>query len=454
MKTALKEEKSPNEQADVEMTKEELPKDLQQKSQQMGQAVKKNLSGQLLSMMNSCVHCGVCAEACHYCVSTGDLDLMPAVKLEKMSEILRKHFPRSRSPFSFAKDRILADEEITELFEAAFENCTLCGKCAMTCPMGINTGEIMYLARAMLCSIERLPEGLISPVKTALEMGNYVGISTQDFIETIEWVQEEMEDEMGEGFSVPIDKKGAEILYIPHPLEIRDYLFLLMYPVKIMHAAGENYTFSSYDYDTVNYAYHQGNKDSMARIAQRVLDAREKLDAQSIALAPCGHGYKSLRWDAEKYFGKRHPFPVLSIVELMDRYVHTGRIQIEKDTIEGPITYHDPCNIARCGGIIQPPRNVLNALTSQFVEMEPHGALNYCCGGGGGLASTSTYGERRMAMGKIKAEQIAQTGAKVVATSCFNCMVQIRDLNKAYGLGVEVKSIVELVANSLRLPQG
>ncbi|MBW2196201.1 MAG: 4Fe-4S dicluster domain-containing protein [Deltaproteobacteria bacterium] len=182
-----------------------------------------------------------------------------------MSEILRKHFPRSRSPFSFSKDRILEDEEITELFKAAFENCTLCGKCAMTCPMGINTGEIMFLARTMLCSIGRLPEGLINPVKTALEVGNFLGISTQEFKETIEWVQEEMEDEMGEGFSIPIDKKGAEILYIPHPLEVRDFVFLLMYPIKIMHAAGENYTFSSYDYDTVNYAYHQGNKDSIEK---------------------------------------------------------------------------------------------------------------------------------------------------------------------------------------------
>jgi Fe-S oxidoreductase len=80
--------------------------------------------------------------------------------------------------------------------------------------------------------------------------------------------------------------------------------------------------------------------------------------------------------------------------------------------------------------------------------MQPQGARNYCCGGGG-LASTGDYGQLRITMGKKKAEQIRQTGARVVATNCFNCMTQIRDLNKAYELNIEVKSIVELVAESL-----
>jgi Fe-S oxidoreductase len=124
-------------------------------------------------------------------------------------------------------------------------------------------------------------------------------------------------------------------------------------------------------------------------------------------------------------------------------------LKIKKDAFEGPMTYHDPCNIARRGGVLQAPRNILNALTSTFLEMQPQGARNYCCGGGGGLASTGDYGQLRIRMGKKKAEQIRQTGARVVATNCFNCMTQIRDLNKAYELNIEVKSIVELVAESL-----
>jgi Fe-S oxidoreductase len=217
-----------------------------------------------------------------------------------------------------------------------------------------------------------------------------------------------------------------------------------------MHFAGEDYTISSYDFDTVNYAYYQGSKKNMMGIAQRVLDAREKLQAKSIALAPCGHGYRVLRWEVEKYQGSYFDFPpVKSIVELIDQYINQGRIKLEKNKFKGPITYHDPCNIARRGGVLDPPRNVLNALTSDFVEMHPHGVRNYCCGGGGGLASTGDFGQLRIKSGKKKAEQIRQTGAKIVATNCFNCMTQIRDLNKAYDLGIEVKSIVEMTAEAL-----
>ena len=428
--------------------------DSDQKIDLMRQAVKKNLSRQIQFMLNSCVNCGLCAESCHYYCATGDKELIPVNKFEKLSKVLNTYFHPVKSHLPFLNRHEPPDEQMmVELYKAAYENCTLCGKCALTCPIGINTGEILYLARAMLHSIGRLPSGLVHPVDTAFEVGNYLGLSTEDFIENIEWIAEEMGDEIGEeNFSIPIDKKNAEVLYIPHPLEARDLPFLLMHAIKILHAAGENYTFSSYDFDTVNYAYYQGSKDNMMRIAQRMLEAREKLQAKSIALAPCGHGYRVMRWEVEKYQGKSFTFPpVLSIVELIDRYISQGRIQLEKDTFEGPMTYHDPCNIARRGGVIQAPRNILNALTSNYIEMHPHGARSYCCGGGGGLASTGDFGQLRIKAGKKKAEQIRQTGAKIAVTNCFNCMTQIRDLSKTYELGVEVKSIVELASESLKL---
>jgi Fe-S oxidoreductase len=423
-----------------------------QQMQVLGRTVKKNLSRKIQAMLNSCVNCGQCAESCHYYCSTGDSDVIPVIKSKKLANLLHTHFHPLKTHLPFFKPKDQPDEQMmAALYKAAYEDCTLCGKCALTCPMGINTGEILSLARAMLCSIGRLPSGLVHPVETAFKVGNYLGLTTEDFVENIEWIAEELGDEIGdETFTIPIDKQNAEVLYIPHPLEARDLPFLLMYALKILHAAGENYTVSSYAFDTVNYAYYQGSKDNMMRIAQRVLDAREKLQAKSIGLAPCGHGYRVLRWEVEKYLGKRFTFPpVMSIVELIERYIRQGRIRIEKDKFEGPITYHDPCNIARRGGIIESPRNVLNALTSDFVEMQPNRARNFCCGGGGGLASSGDYGKIRVTAGKKKAEQIRQTGAKIVATNCFNCMTQIRDLSKAYDLGIEVKSIVELVSESL-----
>ena len=417
---------------------------------QMRRAIKKNLSRKMLAMLNSCVHCGLCAESCHYYCSTGDSDVIPVKKFEVLARVLQNHFHPVKSRLAFSSNDSLDDQTVERLYTAAFKNCTLCAKCALTCPMGINTGEILSLARAMLFSIGRLPSGLMKPVETAIEIGNYVGLSTEDFVENIEWLAEELAEEIGdENFRIPIDKQHAEVLYVPHPLETRDLPFLLMYCIKILHAAGEDYTFSSYDFDTANYAYYQGNKDNMMRIAQRMIDAREKLQAKSIALSPCGHGYRVMRWEAEKHLGKRFDFPpVRTFVELIDTYVQQGRIRLQKDKFEGPVTYHDPCNIARRGGVIEAPRRVLQALTSDFVEMQPTRAHNFCCGGG--LASTADFGKIRATVGKTKAEQIRQTGAKIVITNCFNCLTQIRDLIKIYELeDVEVKSIVELVSESL-----
>ena len=303
----------------------------QQKALQ--RAVKNNLTRQIVMMLASCINCGMCADACHYYRSTGDPELIPINKADKLAQLLRTHFHplRSRLPFLNPGGPV-REHQLQALFKAAFEDCTLCGKCALTCPMGINTGEILYLARAMLCSIGRLPEGLVQTVESALTVGNYLGLATNDFVENVEWIGEELADELGEeNFTIPIDKKGAKTLYIPHPLEVRDLPFLLMYAVQIMHAAGEDYTFSSYDFDTVNYAYYQGNPEKMTRIVQRVLDAAEKLDARKIVMAPCGHGYLAMRWESEKFFGRRHTLPVFTIVEQIDRFLQAGRIRLKKD---------------------------------------------------------------------------------------------------------------------------
>ena len=126
------------------------------------------------------------------------------------------------------------------------------------------------------------------------------------------------------------------------------------------------------------------------------------------------------------------------------------KLKLEKDLFPGPVTYHDPCNIGRRGGVIDEPRRVIKALTTNYVEMTPTGVHNYCCGGGGGLASTGELGHIRQRMGKIKADQIRKTGAKTVITGCFNCKNQIRDIAKNYDLDYEVKSIVEVVASSIK----
>jgi len=409
---------------------------------------------QLAFLDKTCMHCGLCADACHLYLSTGDEAAIPAVKSEIVTGVFHRHFKGWRARLHvLGGERGLSTQEYEAVYKAAFLDCTLCGRCGLTCPMGNNLQSSMHMARVVLDCVGHMdPSGLGEATGNAIKTGNYLKLAEDDFVESVEWIAEELEDDLEiEGYKAHIDKEGAAYLFVPHPLEVRDFPMPLSGAMKLLYAAGEDYTFSTHCYDAVNYAYYKGDRQSMKTIFQRMLDAREKLGAGGIVMSPCGHGYRVLHREGPRALNRELDFPALTLVQLLARYLDEGRLKVNKDTIEGPITFHDPCNIGRLGGVIDEPRKVLNALTSQFVEMEPHGARSICCGGGGGLSSTSEYVQRRLEIGKAKAEQIEATGARIVATNCFNCMTQIRDLIKKYELKVEVQSIVELLADSVEL---
>ena len=121
---------------------------------------------------------------------------------------------------------------------------------------------------------------------------------------------------------------------------------------------------------------------------------------------------------------------------------------------EGPVTYHDSCNLGRKGGLFEEPRRVLRAVTEDFREMMPNRTQNFCCGGGAGLVAIDDWNESRIQSGKTKADQIRETGARTVVTSCDNCRHQILELGDSFGLGTTVSSLSEMTANALVVPSG
>lgn len=95
----------------------------------------------------------------------------------------------------------------------------------------------------------------------------------------------------------------------------------------------------------------------------------------------------------------------------------------------------------------------MNALCEDFRDMAPNREYNHCCGGGGGyIPMGPPYKKRRMASGKVKAEQIRETGAKIVVVPCHNCFDQLNDLNKEYDLGVKVVHFKTIIPHAWDLP--
>jgi Fe-S oxidoreductase len=328
----------------------------------------------------------------------------------------------------------------------------MCGRCGTFCTAGINVGEIMFFARSMLSAAGKTPHGISRTLDLALSSGNNMGVTKEDFLETVEWLSEELVDEYGEHIGkMPVDKEGAESFYLVNPREVKFYPLSLQAAAKVFNVAGESWTLSTDYFDVTNYGYFAGDPQVAARLAGEALEAARKLGCRRIIVSECGHGYSSLRWEASKWRKEPSGVEIVSVVEAMDSYLAKGRIVADRSKNSKRTTLHDPCNLVRKGGVVEPQRRILDRVVAEWTEMKPNRQYSYCCGGGGGVRSLDAEKQRSLRAAEFKAQQIRETGAEVVAVPCHTCIDQLEDISKEYDLKIKLTTLVELVAEALVL---
>jgi len=112
------------------------------------------------------------------------------------------------------------------------------------------------------------------------------------------------------------------------------------------------------------------------------------------------------------------------------------------------VTYHDPCDLARNGGVYDAPRQVLAAMPGlQLIEMHERRERGLCCGGGGDLEMVDPALAQRVAA--RTAGKLAATGAQSIVTACPQCVRTLTRGAETSAPGVEVVDLVELVARAL-----
>lgn len=400
--------------------------------------------------LNACVRCGLCADSCHYFRSEPIAANIPAFKLEQIAAVFRGHF--AAGPTTLRRQRL--DRHVAGAWvDAVFGRCTMCGRCSLNCAVGINLPAVFRAARAAVHAMGLVPADLQATVDVALQTGNNMGVSRQDWLETVAWIEEELQAELGDPTArIPVDKPGARVLFTVNPREPKFFPLTLQASAKVFHLAGEEWTLPSDGWDLTNYGLFNGSAEQAGRLNRNLIEAMARLKCERLVIGECGHGFASARWEGPEWQQQGYPFPVQSVLELYDEYVRQGRLRIDRARIHDRVTLHDPCNLVRHGGIVEPQRNVLRAATSDFVEMAEHGIENFCCGGGGGALAMGAYKQRRLQAGGVKAEQIRKTGARIVVAPCHNCIDQLMELNKEYRLGVRILTVAELLADALVVP--
>ena len=428
-------------------------KERAQKAEIVLERMQKKLNRQIVGSLLACVHCGMCTDSCHYVRSNpGDPTYAPAYKADRIRKIFKRHFDWTGRlfPWWVKAGSVYTDEELEELKDIAFGKCTNCRRCSINCPMGVDFASVNRMTRGLLVSAGIMPEGVALVSKDQWELGNQMGVLKEDYLDMLEWMSEELQDEMDDpSAEIPIDKEGCEVVYSINPREVKYDPRTIGDAAKIFYSAGEDWTMPSEGWDMTNFGLFSGDDDLGGAVALRLFEKVEELKGKKLVISECGHGYRSTRCEGPNWAKHDVPFEMEGSVETMLRYIKEGRIKVDKSKNKLPVTYHDSCNLARSCGMTEEPRELLELVCEDFREMYPNRAENYCCTGGGGAMSMSEYTPRRLKSGKVKADQLKATGARMVVTSCHNCVDGLTDVIRHYELDMEVAQLVNLVADAL-----
>ncbi len=399
------------------------------------------LSKPIQMYLETCMRCGICTPACHVYASMPQPKYTPAHRAEVVRRIYKKYFKlQGKIMPVLGEGKVLDDTSIDELNEAAY-SCTGCRRCMVYCPFGIDTQQIMSIAKLLLIGADAEPELLSMLADVSITKGESIDMFKGGFLEGIKRLEKEVvqkwRQEAGQTI-IPTEVQDADLLYVALA-----GAHSIIPSAAIFNAAGENWTLSFFE--AVNFGAFVGDPAKTKLILNRIINEAKRLNVKEVCICECGTAFRIM-----KQLSGSQPFKVSSITEVHARYLKEGRIKLDKDRNNAPITYHDPCQIARNAGVMDEPRYILSHLVQDYRELSPDPQYNWCCGGGGGLVAMGDESlDFRMKSSRVKVDQIKETGADILVTACENCHTQLSNLNDHYKVGMEVKFLTSMVADAL-----
>ncbi len=406
-------------------------------------ALRAEIDAPVAAFFSSCVHCGLCAQACLFYLETGDPQYTPIKKLEPLRRVWEAEFTLfGRLKGLIGLNKKVTDEMLAEWEPLLYDSCTMCGRCSMICPVGNDIQYMIRKTREGMVASGHAPEGLITAAARAVRTGSPMGLKWKTLQVQIEHV------EASSGLKVPVDVAGADYLVLLSSMEIINFPEYLEAITKIFDHAGLTWTLSTDCYEATNAGIQIGNKDIAATLVQRIVDAAVKLKVKNVISPECGHAYTAVRWEGPNLIGKSYPFRVFHIIEVLDELRASGRIRTEGKEMDR-LSMHDPCNLARKSGVIQQQRNLMDLVADNFVDLKEHGRYQWCCGAGGGVSSNERAAELKMTAFKRKKAQIEEVAPERMVTMCATCRTQLEEGLEEFNMDIPVVGLTELIAEHL-----
>jgi Fe-S oxidoreductase len=406
-------------------------------------ALRAEIDAPVAAFFSSCVHCGLCAEACLFYVETGDPKYTPITKLEPLRRVWEAEFTLfGRLKGLFGLNKKVTDEMLAEWEPLLYDSCSMCARCSMVCPVGNDIQYMIRKTREGMVAAGHAPEGLITAAARAVRTGSPMGLKWKTLQVQIDHV------EASSGLKVPVDAEGADYLVMLSSMEIINFPEYLEAITKIFDHAGVSWTLSTDCYEATNAGIQIGNKDIAATLVQRIVDAAVKLKVKNVISPECGHAYTAVRWEGPNLIGKSYPFRVFHIIEVLDELRASGRIKTEGKEMDR-LSLHDPCNLARKSGVIQQQRNLMDLVADNFVDLKEHGRYQWCCGAGGGVSSNERAAELKMTAFKRKKAQIEEVAPERMVTMCATCRTQLEEGLEEFNMDIPVVGLTEMIAEHL-----
>ena len=408
----------------------------------INQVLDNEAGSRLKAYVETCAHCGLCSEACHFYLSRDrDPRFSPVGKVKQtIWEML-------------AKKGKVSTEFMKQAVQVAQTECNMCRRCVQYCPFGIDIAYMMSLVRRISHKLEITPLYIQDTAHSHSATMNQMWVKDDEWIDALHWQEDEMREELPNA-RIPLEKEGAEIMYSVIGPEPKFRTQLIYQAAAIMNEAGMDWTMpATPGWDNSDMAMYTGDSEMMGRLKRLHFETAARLRVKKIVMGECGHAFRSVYDTGNRVLGWRMPpIPVVHALEFYWDLLNEGKIKVAK-LFEEPVTFHDPCNVVRGRGLHEKAREVVRAFCPNFIEMTPNREHNYCCAAGGGVINCGPpFKNSRVESNRVKAEQLQATGVKVCIAPCHNCHGGLEDIIHKYKLDMQLKFLGEIIYDCMEKP--